>query len=135
MRLGYWSNTVDAIAEKPLLGWGLDASRTFSGVGLHPHNGALQAWLELGALGAAAAALFWAMSLRRLSREGRDLMAAAIAASAGLYLLFEAVGHGIWQEHWLAMGALAAIVGVLGSGPLAPWSTRPNRRSAAKSST
>ena len=61
-RLLIWSFTGDRIAERPLTGWGLDASRAIPGgrdpirpgeawMPLHPHNAALQLWLELGAPG------------------------------------------------------------------------------------
>lgn len=135
-RLGYWSHALDAIAWHPIRGWGLDASRAFSpAIQLHPHNGALQLWLELGVPGAVCAALFWAFLLRRLSRDRPDLAAAAACASAAAYLLFGAVNFGLWQEWWLALGALACvIVGLTGAENPAP-STGEIRRTAAKSST
>jgi O-antigen ligase len=112
MRLGYWSHAVDWIGDHPLRGWGLDASRAFGpGIQLHPHNGALQVWLELGVLGAVSAAAFWWLSLRRLARPTPDLMAMGVTASAAVYLLFGALNFGIWQEWWLALGALLAVLG------------------------
>ncbi len=40
------AHAVDWIADKPLQGWGLDASRMFGpGIVLHPHDAALQVWL------------------------------------------------------------------------------------------
>ncbi len=106
-RMGYWSHAIDWIAERPLRGWGLDASRMFGpGIMLHPHDGALQVWLELGAVGAVTVAVFWGVSLLRLSRPDRDPAVAATAACAAVYLLFGAINFGMWQEWWLAMGAL-----------------------------
>ncbi len=114
MRMGYWSHAIDWIADHPLRGWGLEASRMFApGIQLHPHNGPLQLWLELGLAGAAAAAAFWALALRRLARQAPDLAAAAMAASAAVYLLFGALNFGVWQEWWLALGALAGAMGVM----------------------
>ena len=82
-RMGYWTYATARIAEHPLKGWGLDASRTFgAAIGLHPHNGAIQAWLELGALGAALMALAWALAFRRLARDDRSLVTAATAVTA-----------------------------------------------------
>ncbi|MBV8165542.1 MAG: O-antigen ligase family protein, partial [Alphaproteobacteria bacterium] len=65
-RLVIWQYTDQRIAEKPLLGWGMDAARAMPGhdvyrslpdatgterryelMPLHPHNGALQVWVEL----------------------------------------------------------------------------------------
>lgn len=110
MRMDYWSYAVDWIGDKPLRGWGLDASRMFGpGIRLHPHNGALQIWLELGVIGAAAATVFWVAIFHRLERPQGDLGAAAGAAAAVSYLTFAAVSFGVWQEWWLALGALAVV--------------------------
>jgi O-antigen ligase len=86
------------------------------GIILHPHDGALQIWLELGAVGAVLAAAFWFLTLRRLTREARDLGAVAVAASCAVYLLFGALNFGVWQEWWLALGALVAVGAALLDG-------------------
>lgn len=110
MRLGYWSHGVDWIELRPLRGWGLEASRMFGpGIVLHPHNNPLQIWLELGAVGAVTAAAFWGVVLSRLSRPTPSLAVAATAASTSVYLLF-GVNFGVWQEWWLALGALVALL-------------------------
>ncbi|WP_043834851.1 O-antigen ligase family protein [Muricoccus aerilatus] len=71
---------------------------------LHPHNGGLQLWLELGAVGLvlgslATLALGW----------GATPMAAGVLASAAVSFL---ASFGVWQGWWLASlafaGALAA---------------------------
>jgi O-antigen ligase len=112
--VSYWSYAVERIAERPLAGWGLDASRAFSPhIQLHPHNGALQVWLELGLPGAVLLALVWAQNYRRLGREGRRLVAPATAGSAAVYLFFGLVSFGVWQEWWLALGALVAVIAAL----------------------
>jgi len=114
-RMGYWTYAMARIADHPFRGWGLDASRAFSPhIVLHPHNGALQVWLELGLVGAVAAALAWAFAFRRLARDERSVVAAAAAASASVYLLFGLVNFGVWQEWWLALAALTAVVAALG---------------------
>ena len=114
-RMSYWTYATARIAEHPLLGWGLDASRTFGpAIGLHPHNNAMQVWLELGVAGASLTALAWAIAFRRLSRDRRSLVTAATAGSGAVYLFFGAVSFGVWQEWWLALGALVCVVAVLG---------------------
>ena len=110
-RMGYWSHALDWIKDHPLRGWGLDASRTFGpGIVLHPHDNALQIWMELGIPGVLLASAFWVVSLRRLARPTPDIGAAAVAASASAYLLFGALNFGVWQEWWLALGALIGVV-------------------------
>ena len=111
-RMTYWRHAQDWIGDHPLRGWGLDASRMFGpGIQLHPHDSALQIWLELGLIGAVAAAILWVAILAGLGRDRRDLTAAACAGSAMAYLTFSAVSFGVWQEWWLAIGALACATG------------------------
>ena len=113
-RMGYWAFTMGRIADHPWRGWGLDASRAFSPeIQLHPHNGALQIWLELGAVGAVLAALTWAFVFRRLARDERSLLTAGTAGSVAVYLFFGLVSFGAWQECWLALAALVAVVAAL----------------------
>ena len=110
MRMDYWSYAVDWISDKPLKGWGLDASRMFGpGIRLHPHDAALQIWLELGVIGAAAATVFWVTVFHRQERRSPDLGAVAGTAAAVSYLTFAAVSFGVWQEWWLALGGMAAV--------------------------
>ncbi len=107
-RMGYWAHAQDWIADHPLRGWGLDASRMFGpGIHLHPHDAALQVWLELGLIGAASAAVLWAVILAGLGRDRRDLALAASAGCAAAYLTFNAFSFGVWQEWWVSLGGLA----------------------------
>jgi len=113
-RLGYWRKAVDWIQARPLPGWGLDASRAFGpGIQLHPHDAALQVWMELGLIGAVAAAIVWASIFSGLSRPRRTPAAAAATATSAAYLAFGAVSFGVWQEWWLALGALSALACIL----------------------
>ena len=126
MRMGYWSHAVDWIGARPLRGWGLDASRMFApGIQLHPHDAALQIWLELGAVGALAAAAFWGVTLARLSRPRPDVVTAVAAASASVYLLFGAINFGVWQEWWLGLGALVCVLAALGAPAPNPSTSTP----------
>jgi O-antigen ligase len=112
-RLDIWRYAAARILERPFFGWGLDASRMFSPyIQLHTHNGALQLWLELGAVGAALALLFWVWLFGRIDRllAADRTMAAASAATATVYLVIGALSFGVWQDWWMALGALAAAV-------------------------
>ncbi len=120
-RMGYWSHAIDWIRDKPLRGWGLDASRMFApGIQLHPHDGALQVWLELGAVGAVALAAFWGVTLLRLARPRPAPAMAGTAACAAVYLLFGAINFGIWQEWWIALGVLIVALSALNQPSTAP---------------
>ena len=121
MRMSYWRHAADWIGDHPLRGWGIDASRMFApGIRLHPHSGGLQIWLELGLIGAMAAAVFWFVAIANQSSKQRDLGRATAVATAVAYLTFASVSFGVWQEWWLALGAFAAAacLAVQRQGPL-----------------
>ncbi|WP_421994320.1 O-antigen ligase family protein [Roseococcus sp.] len=128
-RLLIWDFVSDRVAERPLLGWGMEASRAVPGgtghpdaamladfgltaqsawfasaqlLPLHPHNLALQSWLELGAVGAALMAMLLAMLA--LSATGG---AACGAYAAGLVIAM--LSYGAWQYWWVAAVLLAAV--------------------------
>jgi O-antigen ligase len=125
MRGAIWRYAAARIAEKPWLGWGLEASRGFDGVhvvdgvaipsiSLHPHCASLQIWLELGGVGA----VLWAGALLLGARTGAQLMgadrarAAAAGGAAAVAFVLWNLSYGAWQE-WLwaaaAAGAAAAL--------------------------
>jgi exopolysaccharide production protein ExoQ len=132
-RLGVWQFTSSRATEKPVLGWGMEASRSVPGaeerldalwvdadgtnhgsltgvrLPLHPHNAILQLWLELGAvgLGLACALVGWIAR----GTAGRDRLQQA-AALAGLTaaLVVANVSYGIWQSWWqCALWMIAAL--------------------------
>ena len=118
-RLLIWSFVGERIAEHPLFGWGLDASRAIPGgkdevrpglsrLPLHPHNAALQLWLELGLPGALLAALLagW-LWLRLGAAPWPRLYAAAAGGSLTAALAVASGAYGIWQEWWLGTLGLA----------------------------
>jgi O-antigen ligase len=111
-RLNIWTFAADHVQSHPFRGWGLDASRTFGpAIPLHTHNAQLQLWLELGAIGAALAGVFFcwlAYGVVRLSRESRTEAAMAAAALVA-YLVIGGLSFGVWQEWWLGLGALTLI--------------------------
>jgi O-antigen ligase len=117
-RVDIWTFTSARMSEKPWLGWGLDASRTFTDrIPLHPHDAALQLWFELGAMGAALGAVIWAFIFRRFAKAapGRPLFAAAGCATATSVLVIGALSFSVWQEWWICLMALGfAACAVLG---------------------
>jgi len=146
-RVYMWNFTAERISEKPLLGWGFNASRDMPNQGIapfdpsrgkhkknkraaapphshviahHPHNAGLQILLELGLVGAVlAAALLWAF-LRGLDR----LPAASLPwarASVLATLAVAGTAYGIWQNQWLAtIAANTAMVALLGAAARPP---------------
>jgi O-antigen ligase len=133
-RVEIWHYAAQKIAEKPLLGWGFDASRTLGGttqfvleqpdgakitfpgvslLPLHPHNGILQVWLEMGAAGALLLmGMMYGIGQRLAANErehGRlgGAMASAVTASA---LSVGLLSFGLWQSWWQASLWLGAVL-------------------------
>ena len=122
-RLRIWGFVADRWAQSPLRGAGLDASRAFpNAVPLHPHNGPLQLWFELGLPGALLGTLFWLWLWRRIGACAQHdrLQGATAAATATVYLTISSVSFGLWQEWWLDVGVFAAGLCVLLGRALAP---------------
>jgi O-antigen ligase len=120
-RLHIWRFSAERIAERPLAGWGMDASRRMPGgdvalptggnlMNMHPHNGSLQVWLELGGVGALLfAALAGLTAWAGRSMAGRVGQAAALAAFVNGFVVLN-LSYGIWQRWWLATLMLAAVL-------------------------
>ena len=137
-RVLIWDFALARIAERPLLGWGMDASRSLPGhrdgfdnrtldrfgltapeervafgqnaaqLPLHPHNAALHIWLETGIVGAALAAALVAALAFALG-------ATPAITAAGLGMLASGIvtgwlSFGVWQPWWVATLMLAAVV-------------------------
>ncbi len=111
-RLLIWSFAGDRIGEHALRGWGLDSSRAIPGgrdpirpdetwLPLHPHNAALQVWLELGVPGAVLFALLSGWLWLAVGRVGWPrLYAAAAGGSLATAFVASAATYGVWQEWW-----------------------------------
>jgi O-antigen ligase len=73
---------------------------------LHPHNGALQLWLELGGIGALlGAALVFALGVAA-ARSSAPAVGAGMLASAAVTGM---LSFGLWQAWWVASLLLALV--------------------------
>jgi O-antigen ligase len=132
-RLLIWDFVGDRIADRPWLGWGMEASRSIPGhhdtpspavrerfgltgaqaeagvpraelLPLHPHNGPLQLRLELGLPGVLlAAALAWLLGLAAARSAAPPVATAMLAAGSVTAML----SFGAWQEWWVGAELLA----------------------------
>jgi O-antigen ligase len=129
-RVEIWNYTADWIVQKPLTGWGFDASRAFKndhlsdGKGtrsllpLHPHNAPLQILLELGAVGAAIVFVLLMLLAGRIERLPRPERVCGQAHFVST-LAISCAAYGLWQNQWLAMMCAAALLIPLTSPALA----------------
>ena len=119
-RWAIWEFVTARIFENPVLGWGLDSSRAIPGgdvlimgqaetLPLHPHNGFLQVWLELGGIGALLSCVLLALAPAALARLAQGWMGAALVlAVIGAYFAPLQFSFGIWQNWWIATASLCA---------------------------
>lgn len=117
-RLLIWSFVGDRITEHPIIGWGFDSSRAIPGgkmevrpsqtaLPLHPHDAALQLWLELGFPGATLFAAFIGFLWYRLdAAPWPRIYTAAAGGALSAALLGSLLTYGIWEEWWLGTQGL-----------------------------
>lgn len=129
-RLLIWRFAAERIADRPLLGWGMDASRELPGgkrdfgttlpgfemgpghdaMPLHPHDALLQWRVELGIPGTILALALVVWALRRVGWRfggGREAQAASLGWAATVTVI-ALLSFGIWQEWWLSIIWLTA---------------------------
>src|SRR6185295_2346039 len=109
-----WRFVSERIAERPVLGWGLNSSRAIPGgkdgpmpgtelLPLHPHNAYLQVWLELGAVGSGIVGAMLALMIFTMRRRFTDWSEQGLALGAlTAALTCGAVGYGLLQGWWLS---------------------------------
>ncbi len=80
---------------------------------LHPHNVALQWWMELGGIGAVLAALVtWRLGFGVVSTNADRCRPAAGAATLVIAMTLAAASYGAWQSWWLSALGITAICAV-----------------------
>jgi len=125
--------------ERPVIGYGMNSARTMSDkttrirddirgdygerLPLHPHNFALQIWLELGAVGAllftaAFVFLFWHLTNLTVSKREAVIFVGQFVISGALL----SSSFGIWQSWflaslWITIGATVAALSGLDRSP------------------
>lgn len=120
-RLYIWEFSANRIFDRPFGGWGLDASPLIPGgeeklpeggnrMNVHPHNGFLQIWLELGAIGAICLAAWLYRLARSLERIGDNGVAACAAGTLVTALVIANLSYGIWQTWWMSVLALTSVL-------------------------
>ena len=125
MRAYIWDFVAERTLERPVIGWGMDASRDIPNFGvegfrgkpgpiiaLHPHNAILQIWLELGGIGVFLCLALLLTVLRKLRSlpEPEEFYGYALFATT---LTIACSAYGIWQNQWIAtmflVGALVPL--------------------------
>lgn len=113
-RFRMWAYSWERIIEHPWIGNGFDASRSYQDtfnvrggldmviVSLHPHNAAMQIWLETGFIGAVLAAMSIAFFIRPAAQFAQTPQrASALTGTMTAATLFGFTTIGVWQFWWI----------------------------------
>jgi hypothetical protein len=122
-RIEIWKLFGAAVRHEPLIGLGFGVSPRFPETHVaqrmlaenpnlppawHPHNAALQVWVELGAVGALLGIVVVLLVVRRFAGFPRALLAHSMALLAAVTAI-SLVGHGAWQGWWPAAIGTAVV--------------------------
>lgn len=110
-RMEIWDFIARKILEKPLYGYGIEATRSIRDFEtqriyhpdshvLHPHNFILQIWIEFGLLGIAVACSFFSYLVFRIKDLNPFLVRTALATLMAT-LSVATTAYGLWQGWWL----------------------------------
>jgi len=114
-RVEMWNYILTKIAERPVMGHGFDAVRTFNEmyisrglefpyVSLHPHSAGLHIWVETGLIGAILASI--TLTLIGVggvkTARARPELAGPLAGFAAAAIVICTVTFGVWQDWWWA---------------------------------
>jgi glycosyltransferase involved in cell wall biosynthesis/O-antigen ligase len=139
-RVEIWRYVHELIQGRIVQGYGFDSARVLGGSAtmlpsfegkttfLHPHNGMLQIWLELGGIGVA---LFLATAIlgfkKLLDAVPSRMVLATICATVTTSAVLWSLSFGIWQGWWLAVLGLTAAGAVCAVRALDPQA-HPRKR-------
>lgn len=120
-RMEIWHFAAERVLECPLFGHGFNASRSIPNghavsrfqapdkpiIPLHPHNGFLQIWLELGIVGAVIGSAIMLFAIRSAAGSGAAA-APYLLAEIAAGMLVGGLAFGLWQSWWMATLAMGA---------------------------
>lgn len=112
-RMEIWDFTSRYALQSPLTGHGMDATRSVESFDhqrlyhkedsvLHPHNFAIQLWVDFGLAGAVAACALISWLIWQIRRLEPAVARPALIALL-LTLLVAAISYGLWQSHWIGV--------------------------------
>lgn len=112
-RLEIWAAVSEKIQASPILGYGVNATRSFEGLitqqayfnnseVLHPHNAALQYWVDLGFLGVVFHLNLIGFIAYSIAQMNDKFLKAASHCLLVAVLICISTTFGIWQGWWIA---------------------------------
>jgi len=119
-RIAIWGRASELIHQRILLGHGFDAARALGQTAgltpdpagrtsfLHPHNGMIHLWLELGGVGVSVFTAALIVAVRSvLSKSSTRFIAALVTGTFSATATIWLFSFGVWQPWWIAVMGLA----------------------------
>jgi len=127
-RLEIWNQASSRAFEKPIFGWGLDASPKLPNrddtsllyeenlpiTHLHPHNAPIQIWFEMGLAGIAAFCGLFILLYGRLKKITVPMAQKYGAFFGSVLFLYTLAIWGIWQTWFIATLAFSGLMAYAG---------------------
>ncbi len=112
-RMEIWDFTSRYALKSPLTGHGMDATRYIDSFDharlyhredsvLHPHNFAIQLWVDFGLIGALCGSALVSYLFLQI-RPLEPALARPALTTLLLTLLVAAISYGLWQSHWIGV--------------------------------
>lgn len=123
-RVEIWDYVSRYLLQNPLYGFGMDATRAVKHFDshqifqegttmLHPHNFALQFWIEYGVIGAAMISAVIASIIRMIGKMQNILAQRFMLATLVAMISIASTGYGFWQSWWVGLMPMAAAFVIL----------------------
>ncbi|MGH1456787.1 MAG: O-antigen ligase family protein [Alphaproteobacteria bacterium] len=134
-RVEIWHFITKYAMSSPLYGYGIEATRYVDhfehaqiyhhdDTVLHPHNFAVQIWMEFGAIGALFASFLFYKVFKTLSKTCDNHAQKYLVAALIPILLVASVAYGMWQSWWIGeLIILYSISGILINSEASPKNT------------
>ncbi len=115
-RLEIWYFVAEKIMENPWYGFGVEATRSIafdnpgrywpSNTVLHPHNAALQLWLEFGIVGILFGTCVCLYILKRISGIVQNRLSCMVLGGYAAWFCVSMTSYGLWQGWFLGFSLL-----------------------------
>lgn len=123
-RLEVWDYISRYALQNPLYGFGVEATRSVKEFDsaeifqrgktiLHPHNFALQAWIEFGLIGAISTCALVIYSLQKIQKDFQYGSQRIFLPTFCMLVSIGATGYGVWQGWWLGLILMAVAYTVI----------------------
>lgn len=112
-RLEIWYSLSQLILDRYMIGYGMDATSSLHLNApelildrqdiLHPHNFAIQLWVEFGVWGAILGVIALCFIVDKISAVQSMVLRRAMLANFAGWLVVAATGYNIWQSWWIGL--------------------------------